>query len=122
MSYSHSSDDVDVSRQELTTIDRPDMETIRGLAGTARSISPDDDRVSVNFGGLIPESQALTFKHQLLFNVQPCHRAVDGDDAVFSAVEPVEIKGVDLAFVCVRVRGDRETHRVSDVELSAEII
>ena len=105
--------------EELSTIPIPAESTVRDLAGDVRDMDISDERVCVDFDGLIPESHAAIILDQLMFNIHPPQfRAFgDGGDIVFSERETVHVDGEGevyvRAFVCAN-DGD-----VTNVELTA---
>jgi hypothetical protein len=105
--------------ENMSTIPIPAESTVRDLAGDVRDIDVEDDRVSVDFDGLLPESHAAVFKHQLMFNIwPPFHRTFDTDcDVRFSARETVHVAGEGDVYVRAFVSAD--DGEVTEVEFTA---
>lgn len=92
---------------------------MRRLAEDVRDMDIGDERVSVDFGGLLPESHAATILDQLIFDVwPPFSRTFDGDcDVRFSARETVHVNGEGEVYVRIYVSAN--DGEVTEVEFTA---
>lgn len=106
---------------ELTTIPVPSDDVVRDVAGVARSLNLEDDRVTTSTHRLAPPSIVLD---QVLFNVEtdPLHPMFINGSVVFTVAEPLEVEGRENdAVQWVRVKADESIHEVESVEIRAAI-
>lgn len=104
---------------EMTTIPIPSGDVVRNVAGNARSLDVEDDRVSVNTHGLAPAEPVL---HTLLFDVNPPHPQIINGKVVFTVAEPLDVEGRENDGIqSIRVKADERTHEVESVEIRAAI-
>ena len=104
----------------MTTIPIPLDEAIREVAGNARCLDVDDERVTAATHGLVPPQLALD---QLLFNPEPLARPeIIEETIVVYLAETLHVEGRDRQGVMrATVRADVETREIKSVELTAEI-
>lgn len=118
-SHSWNTDGETPDYEEMSTISTPSESTVRRLADDVRGMDISDERVFVDFDGLIPESHTTTILDQLMFDIHPPQfRAFgDGDDVVFSARETIQVEGEGDVYVRAFVSANDGD--VMDVELTA---
>ena len=102
-----------------TTIPIPSDEAVHEVAGNARCLDIDDERVTAETHGLVPPSVAL---HDLLFNPDPFHPEIIEGTIVVYLAELLHVEGRESnGSMRATVRADAETHKIESVELTAEV-
>ncbi|WP_144925961.1 hypothetical protein [Halorubrum salsamenti] len=104
---------------ELSTIPIPSDDAVRTVARNVRSLTVDDERVSVNTHGLIRPAGAVL--HSLLFDPDPFHPEIVNGKIVFTVTKPLDIEDHGDACIRATVKGDADTHKVESVNVTAEL-
>ena len=103
----------------MTTIPIPSDEAVHEVAGNARCLDIDDERVTAETHGLAPPKVAL---HDLLFNPDPFHPEIIEGTIVVYLAETLHVEGRERDGVMrATIRADAETHEIESVDLTAEI-
>ena len=103
-----------------TTIPIPSDEAVHEVAGNARSLDIDDERVTAETHGLVPPSVAL---HDLLFNPDPTRPEIIEGTIVVYLAESLHVEGREAdGAMRATIRADAETHKIESVELKAELL
>jgi hypothetical protein len=104
---------------EINTISIPSEDAVRDVAGNARCLDIEDERVTAATHGLVPPNVAL---HDLLFNPEPTRPEIIEGTIVVYLAETLHVEGRDRQGVMrATIRADAETHEIESVALTAEL-